>query len=131
MDEVQAGFLLIKLKKLDEINSHKRKLAKIYSENIKEDFIKPVTASDFYDVYHIYNIRHEKRDALKEYLLRNLIKTDIHYPVSPPKQKAMLGIIEGNHPISECIHNSTLSLPISYFHSEDEIYRVVEVLNRF
>jgi len=131
LDEIQAGFLSIKLKKLDEINSHKRQLAKIYSENLKEDFVKPLIEADNYDVYHIYNIRHEKRDELKEYLLKNEIRTDIHYPVSPHKQKAMQGIIEGDYPISDEIHATTLSLPISYFHSEDEIYRVVEVLNRF
>jgi len=43
----------------------------------------------------------------------------------------MQGILKGNFPISEKIHNSTLSLPISYFHTEKEIYRVVEVLNNF
>jgi dTDP-4-amino-4,6-dideoxygalactose transaminase len=131
LDEVQAGFLSIKLKKLDEINSHKRQLAKIYNDNIKADFIKPLIEPDFYDVYHIYNIRHEKRDALKEYLLKNGIKTDIHYPVSPHRQKALQGIIEGDYPISDEIHNTTLSLPISYFHGEDDVYRVVEVLNGF
>ncbi len=131
LDEVQAGFLSIKLKKLDEINEHKRKLADIYAKNLKDDFIKPVIEHDYYDVYHIFNIRHEKRDELREYLLKNGIKTEIHYPVSPHRQKAMQGIIEGDYPISDEIHNTTLSLPISYFHREDDIYRVVEVMNGF
>ncbi len=131
LDELQAAFLSVKLKYLDEINLHKRKLAKIYLDNLKDDFIKPVVNEDFYDVYHIFNIRHPKRDSLKDYLLKNEILTDIHYPVSPHKQKAMQGIIEGDYPISEEIHNTILSLPCSYGHSEDDIYKVVEVMNKF
>jgi len=132
LDEVQAGFLSIKLKRLDEINNHKRKLAKIYHENLKEDYIKPVVHKDYFDVYHIYNVRHPQRDKLKEFLLKNEIKTDIHYPVPPHKQKAMEGIIkEKSFPISEEIHDTTISLPISFFHNEDDIYKVVEVMNRF
>lgn len=131
LDELQAAFLSVKLKYLDEINLHKRKLAKIYLDNLKDDFIKPVVNDDFYDVYHIFNVRHSKRDNLKDYLLKNEILTDIHYPVSPHKQKAMQGIIEGDYPISEEIHNTIISLPCSYGHSEDDIYKVVEVMNKF
>jgi len=131
LDELQAAFLSVKLKYLDEINLHKRKLAKIYLDNLKDDFIKPMVNEDFYDVYHIFNVRHPKRDNLKDYLLKNEILTDIHYPVSPHKQKAMQGIIEGDYPISEEIHNTILSLPCSYGHSEDDIYKVVEVMNKF
>jgi dTDP-4-amino-4,6-dideoxygalactose transaminase len=132
LQEIQAGFLSVKLKHLDEINFHKRKLAEIYHKNLKEDFIKPQVHPDYFDVYHIYNIRHTKRDKLKDYLLKNEIKTDIHYPIPPHKQKAMQEIIEEkDFPISEEIHRTTLSLPISYSHSEDNIYKVVEVLNKF
>lgn len=131
LDETQAGFLSIKLKKLDEINEHKRKLAKIYLENLKSDFIKPVVDENYFDVYHIFNVRHKKRDKLREYLLNNEIKTDIHYPVAPHKQIAMKNIISGSYPISEEIHNTTLSLPCSFGHTEDEIYKVVEMMNKF
>jgi dTDP-4-amino-4,6-dideoxygalactose transaminase len=132
LDEVQAAFLSVKLKYLDAINEHKRKLASIYLKNLKVDFIKPVTDPDYLDVYHIFNIRHPKRDALKEYLFKQNIKTEIHYPVSPNKQKAMEGRFDNNaFPISEEIHSTTLSLPISYFHSEENVNRVVEVMNRF
>jgi len=132
LDELQAGFLSIKLKHLDEINNHKRSLAKIYLNNLKDDFIKPVVDENYHDVFHIFNVRHPKRDELKKYLLKHDIKTDIHYPVPPHKQKAMEGIItESDFPISEEIHATTLSLPISYYHKEEEIYNVVEVLNKF
>ncbi|OFW80453.1 MAG: aminotransferase [Alphaproteobacteria bacterium RIFCSPLOWO2_01_FULL_40_26] len=132
LDEVQAGFLSIKLSKLFAINEHKNKLAKIYFENLKSDFIKPVRHPDYFDVFHIFNIRHPQRNLLKQFLLDHGIKTEIHYPLSPNKQKAMAEILSNQPcPISEEIHATTLSLPISYFHTKEDVERVCEVMNRF
>jgi dTDP-4-amino-4,6-dideoxygalactose transaminase len=132
LDEIQAGFLSVKLRRLGEITGHKRALAALYEEGLKTDFIKPMVHPDYFDVFHIYNVRHPKRDALKEYLLNNGIKTEIHYPVAPHKQKAMAGVLTKNeYPISEEIHATTLSLPISFCHSKSDIERVIEVMNAF
>lgn len=132
LDEMQAAFLSVKLKRLDEINLHKRFLAGLYSENLKSDFIKPVVHQDYFDVYHIYNIRHDRRNELKDYLLRNQIKTDIHYPVSPHEQKALKGKLDHyDFPVSKTIHETTLSLPISFFHTKDDILQVIEIMNKF
>ncbi|EMY76228.1 DegT/DnrJ/EryC1/StrS aminotransferase family protein [Leptospira weilii serovar Ranarum str. ICFT] len=132
LDELQAAILSIKIKYLDTMNEHKRSLARIYLENLKEDFIKPFVTEETYDVYHIFNIRHTKRDVLREYLLKNGVKTEIHYPIPPHQQVAMRGMLEeGEFPISEEIHRTTLSLPISSFHTADEIYKVVEIINKF
>jgi dTDP-4-amino-4,6-dideoxygalactose transaminase len=131
LDEVQAGFLNLKLPKLEDINNHKRNLAKIYNQHLSDAFVKPIVHPDYHDVYHIYAIRHPNRDELRSYLLKNNIKTEVHYPIAPHKQKAMQGVLEGDYPISEEIHNTILSLPISYSHTESDIYKVVEVLNKF
>ncbi|HTE12909.1 MAG TPA: DegT/DnrJ/EryC1/StrS family aminotransferase [Chitinophagaceae bacterium] len=132
LDEIQAAFLTVKLKQLDGINEHKRKLASLYTTGLKGDFIRPVVHPDYFDVYHIYNVRHPKRNELKAYLLKNEIKTEIHYPVAPNKQKAMKGILDGiETPIAEEIHQTTLSLPISWFHTEQDIATVIEVMNKF
>lgn len=132
LDELQAALLNVKLKRLDIINQHKRKLANLYLEGIKDAFIKPVVHEDYFDVYHIFNIRHSKRDALREYLAKKDIKTEIHYPVAPNKQKAMIGILEtGETPIAEEIHATTLSLPISFFHQEADVLYVIEQINQF
>ena len=132
LDEIQAGFLRIKLNHLDQINEHKRKLAAIYFEQLNDECIKPVIEPGFFDVFHIYNIRTEQRDELKTFLLENNIHCDIHYPVSPNKQIAMKGILDHiKTPISEEIHKTTLSLPVSYGHTADDIYRVCEVINKF
>jgi dTDP-4-amino-4,6-dideoxygalactose transaminase len=131
LDEVLAAFLLVKLKHLDAINNKKRALADIYFNNLKDDFIKPTRDPDFFDVYHIFNVRHPRRDALREYLSKKEIKTEIHYPVSPHRQKAMQNIITGDYPISDEIHQTTLSLPCSFAHTADEILKVCEVMNAF
>lgn len=132
LDELQAALLLVKLKYMERITSHKRELASFYLNGLKSDFIKPQVHSDYFDVYHIFNIRHPKRDALKDYLLKHDIKTEIHYPVAPNKQKAMKGILDKQStPIAEEIHQTTLSLPISYFHTTDSVKKVVEVMNAF
>ena len=132
LDEIQASFLLVKLQHLDKINKHKRNLAKIYNENLTDKFIKPISNNNYYDIFHIYNIRHQERDKLKTYLLKNNIKTEIHYPIPPHKQEAIKNIFcNKTFPISEKIHKSTLSLPISYSHTENEIKKVIEIINKF
>jgi dTDP-4-amino-4,6-dideoxygalactose transaminase len=133
LDEIQAGFLRIKLENLDKINAHKNILAKIYNEELPDSkFIKPLTDKNYFHAYHIYNIRHAERDRLKAYLEGKGIKTDIHYPIPPNKQKAMEGILsEQDAPIAEEIHNTTLSLPISFCHSESDIAYICKTLKDF
>jgi dTDP-4-amino-4,6-dideoxygalactose transaminase len=132
LDEVQACFLTAKLRRLDEIIEHNRMLANLYSTFLKNDFIKPIVDDDYFDVYQIFNIRHERRNELKEYLHKNGIQAKINFLIPPHKQKAMEGIIqEKEFPISEEIHNTNLSLPISFAHTEKEIFKVIEVINKF
>lgn len=131
LDELQAAFLRVKLKDLDRINNHKKTLASEYHKGIKGNFILPVISKNTGDVYHIFNIRHPKRDDLQSYLQKNGIKTEIHYPVPPHRQKALAGYFSGEFPLSSEIHDTTLSLPISVCHSVDEIKSVIEILNCF
>jgi len=132
LDELQAGFLSVKLRYLNDINNHKNYLAKLYSENISSNYIKPFFEQDKFDVFHIYNIRLKKRDQLREYLLKHKIKTEIHYPVAPVNQKALQKYFTGiATPIAEEIHKTTISLPISYIHKKNDILKVIEVINEF
>ncbi len=132
LDELQAAFLSVKLRHLDAINLHKRELAAFYLRELKQDFIKPAVHPDYFDVYHIFNVRHPKRDALRDYLRKNSIITEIHYPVPPNQQQALRGIAGSRPtPISEEIHATTLSLPISFFHTMADIEMVVDTMNRF
>jgi dTDP-4-amino-4,6-dideoxygalactose transaminase len=132
LDELQAAFLNVKLKHLDTINAHKRKLASRYNLILRDDFVKPEIHPDYDSVYYVYNIRHPKRDAIREFLLNKGIRSEIHYPVPPHRQRAMQGILKMQEfPVSETIHATTLSLPISFHHREDEIERIADMLNSF
>ncbi len=131
LDEVQAAFLRIKLTHLDEINNNKRLLASEYFNGIESGFILPEVDPEYYDVYHIFNIRHEKRDMLKEYLLNNGVRTEVHYPVPPHQQKALSFLKDLKLPLSEEIHKTTLSLPVSSFHTITDIRKVIALINKF
>jgi dTDP-4-amino-4,6-dideoxygalactose transaminase len=132
LDEVQAGFLSVKLKHLERINEHKRKLAQLYLEYLSDDFIKPALSEYNADVYHIFTIRHPERDRIREYLSEKEIMTEIHYPVPLQKQIALDNMFnQHDYPISDEIHATTLSLPISFFHTEDDIRGVLAALNGF
>jgi dTDP-4-amino-4,6-dideoxygalactose transaminase len=132
LDEIQAGFLSAKLDYLDEINRHKRKIAQTYTEKLKGDFIKPAMDKDYFDVYHVFTIRHPDRDLIRKYLLKNRIGSEIHYPLPPHKQVALQNVLgRSKFPISEEIHSTTLSLPISFFHKNDDIQSVIEILNSY
>lgn len=132
LDELQAAFLHIKLKALDQINQHKTKLASIYFTELPSDVVKPVRHPDFEDVFHIFNIRTERRDELKAFLLGRDIKTEIHYPIAPHNQLALKNVLKGRtYPLATEIHQTTLSLPISFVHTEDEIFEVARTVNEF
>jgi len=132
LDELQAAFLRKKLIKLDEINAHKRELAQIYLDKIDDRFIKPSLQPENFDVYHIFNIRCNKRDELKKYLLEKGIKTDIHYPIAPNKQVAYRDLFDSDtYPLSEEIHATTLSLPIARFHAAEDVNYIADCINNF
>jgi dTDP-4-amino-4,6-dideoxygalactose transaminase len=132
LDEVQAAFLSIKLKALDAINAHKQRLANIYFSELKGRFQKPLRQSQYTDVFHIFNILHPERDLLRAYLEKQGIKTEIHYPVPPHRQEALRDMFrDQTFPIAEFIHAQTISLPISYCHTESDILQVASVLNNY
>jgi dTDP-4-amino-4,6-dideoxygalactose transaminase len=132
LDELQAAFLIKKLTRLDNINNHKRSLAQIYFDKIDSRFIKPSRQTENYDVFHIFNIRCNKRDFLRKYLLEKGIKTEIHYPISPHKQAAYKKLFGSKKfPLSEEIHATTLSLPISRFHTSEQINYIADCINEF
>ena len=132
LDEFQATFLNMKLKYLNTINAHKRNLASVYNRNLSNQFIKPIIQKDHFDIFYVYSIRSRKRDQLQKFLKKNNIITDIHYPLPPYKQKAIKGLFENQKfPISDEIHKTILSLPISYMNTKKEIAKVCDVVNKF
>lgn len=133
MDEIQAAVLCLKLKRLDADNEARRKVAQAYSEGITNPLITlPSMSSEAGEnVWHIYPIRTPNRNYLREYLSREGIETIVHYPVPPHQQKAYCEWNDRTYRISEQIHREILSLPMSPVMTEEEIRRVIEVLNSY
>jgi dTDP-4-amino-4,6-dideoxygalactose transaminase len=140
LDEIQAAILRVKLKRLDADNIRRHQIAKYYCENISnKEIILPVqkeyfqiSASDFRlsHVWHLFVVRHKWRDKLQGFLTENGIQTLIHYPIPPHKQLAYKNLNAMSFPITEQIHSEVLSLPISPVLENDEVKKVVEVINR-
>jgi dTDP-4-amino-4,6-dideoxygalactose transaminase len=124
LDELQAAMLRVKLRKLDDLTAHKRRLADVYFAKLPAWLALPVRVPDEHDVFHIFGVRHPARDALRAHLLERKVKTEIHYPIPPHRQKAMAGILDGSYPIADELHETELSLPISAGHSVADIEAV-------
>jgi len=131
MDELQAGFLDVKLKYLDEENERRKRIAMYYHYNIdNEKIIKP-TKGIISSVWHLFVIRTDKRNELQSYLRKNEVETLIHYPIPPHKQLAYKEWNDYNFPITEKISREVLSLPISPVMSQSEIETIVELINKW
>ncbi len=132
LDEMQAGFLRIKLKYLDKWNENRRKIAKKYLEEIiNEKIILPKINNNCEHVFHIFAIRCEERNRLEEYLRSKGIGTNKHYPIPIHMQKAYSdsGYNKGDYKIAEKISETELSIPMYYGMSEEEIAYVIDAIN--
>lgn len=132
LDEVQALFLRLKLKDLDADNQQRRALAKRYIEGINNPKIQlPVWDGTDNHVFHLFVIRTENRDHLQEYLTDNGIGTIVHYPIPPHQQQALKAYNHLSFPVSEQIHRTVLSIPLSPVMSNDTVDEVIRVLNKY
>lgn len=132
LDEIQAAILRVKLKYLD-INNHKRKrLAKYYLENIKnKNIILPFYNDDDSHNWHLFVIKTQRRNELKQYLTYNGIQTMIHYSQCPVRMKIFKNYINEKFEITEQIYDEILSLPLNLALSERQQRYVVETINKF
>lgn len=135
LDEVQAAFLRIKLRYLQEWNRQRQEIASWYNDALQNvgDIVLPKTAGPASHVYHLYVIRTDKRDALQEQLAQNGIGTLIHYPVPPHLQKAYqhLGHRQGEFPIAEKIADTCLSLPVWPGLSQADVELIADTIKKF
>ena len=131
LDEIQATVLRVKLKYLDEENEKRRQIAKYYCENIKNPLITLPLLGDKDEIWHVFPVRVKNRDNFQKYLTDNGVQTIIHYPIPPHKQQAYKEWNDLFFPITEQIHNEIISLPISQVMTDEEIKRLVEVVNAY
>ena len=145
MDELQAAFLRVKLRHLDEWNQRRSKIANIYLSQLStlnSQLILPHVPEWAESVWHLFVIRHPQRDALQQKLTEAGIGTLIHYPVPPHRSGAYAGPVKSasilhradlrpptsgiwNLPIAEAVASTVLSLPIGPHISAKQAEQVV------
>lgn len=136
LDEIQAAMLDVKLKYLEEETRHRRRIASLYLNGIKNPLIQlPLSEANAENneqhVWHLFVIRTNQREALQQYLLNHGVQTLIHYPIPPHKQQAYKEWNSLSYPISEQIHREVLSLPMGPTLSIVDAERVVTLCNQF
>lgn len=135
LDNLQAAFLLEKLKHLRNWNQARIKHAQIYTALLKNipQVKTPKVASYSNHVFHLYVIEVTKRNQLQKYLQKKGISTMIHYPIPIHLQPAYksLGHKSGDFPVTETKARKILSLPMFPELKLSEIRYVVRMIKEF
>lgn len=132
LDEIQAAVLSVKLKRLEEDNKRRKAVALYYQTHIQNKaLILPNIVDESCHVWHLFVIRTKDRKNLQSYLNQNEIQTLIHYPIPPHKQLAFIEYNNFTFPITERIHSEVLSLPISQVMSDEDMKKVVSIINAY
>ncbi len=134
MEGLQGAVLGVKLKHLEAWTRERGRVAHRYNELLADTPLQlPREASYARSAWHLYVVRHPRRDDLKKYLEANKIGCALHYPLPLHLQKAyaQLGHKEGDFPIAERAARQCLSLPIYPEMTEAQIQRVSEVVHDF
>jgi dTDP-4-amino-4,6-dideoxygalactose transaminase len=132
LDELQSAFLNVKLSHLDSDNEIRRVIARRYLAEINnEKIVLPYWDLSNNHVFHLFVIRTNNRAELQDYLNQNGIQTVIHYPIPSHKQKALPDYNTLSFPITEKIHETVLSLPISPVLTAEEVTFIIAILNKY
>lgn len=133
LDEIQAIFILEKLKKINQIIFERNKRAKIYMEKLNKKFVKcSKFLNDNVNVHHLFIIKTKFRDKLIKFLKKENIEVKIHYPKPTHKLNAYLRNEKKiSLPITEKLSREIVSLPIADYHSKKEILNVASNINKF
>ncbi len=134
LDEIQAGFLRVRLKHLDELALEKKQICERYLSELKNDKIElPKTREGATHIWHQFVIKTDYRDELIKYLDDKGIGTIIHYPIPPHLSEAYqyLNLKEGALPITEQFAKTVLSIPLYNGMTKEEQEYVLEAINSF
>jgi dTDP-3-amino-3,4,6-trideoxy-alpha-D-glucose transaminase len=135
LDAVQAAVLRIKLRDLDAVTDERRRIGAALREGLSGSSVGlPGLACDGADhVYHLFIVRSEAREALREHLSAEGVNSAVHYPVPIHRVGAYedLGLGAGSLPVAERLADQICTLPLFPGMSEDETARVVTAVQTF
>ena len=132
LDELQAALLRAKLPHLDAENGQRAIIGRLYLDGLSGAPVQPLeVASRCESAWHLFVIRHARRDALASALAARGIATMIHYPVPPHLQPAYahLNLPVGALPITEALHQQVLSLPMGPTMTVEDADRVIQAIH--
>jgi len=132
LDEIHAGILLIKLKRVDKLIEMRRENASLYGRFLKDRVIYPYEPEGYRHVYHQFTIRSPRRDRIMEGLRKEGISSVVYYPLPMHLQKALadLGHKRGDFPVAERVSSEVLSIPVYAGMAEEDIEKVSEAIIR-
>lgn len=129
LDPLQAAILGAKLPALDAWNDRRRDIANLYTTRLRETGLDVPAVPEFAEpVWHLYVIRHPRRDALQKALSERGVDTLIHYPIAPHRQKAYSHMARASLPHAEAMAGDVLSLPIGPQLSLGDAGRLADIL---
>jgi dTDP-4-amino-4,6-dideoxygalactose transaminase/dTDP-4-dehydrorhamnose 3,5-epimerase-like enzyme len=133
LDPLQAAFLRVKLKKLDELNARRSMIADLYHQAFQNLpwITLPTVHKDFSSNHHLFVVACEKRDLLQSHLKDNAIESMVHYPVPPHLSQAYKEFQGCLFPITEELSRTVLSLPICPFLTKEQVLRVISAVCSF
>lgn len=135
LDAIQAAFLRVKLRRLAQWNEQRREVAAQYRSGLADvpEIQLPIEAAYARHVYHLFVIRADCRDALREHLAQERVGTGLHYPIPLHLQPAYegLSIKRGALPVTERAAQTVLSLPMFPSMTAEQVTRVVEGVRSF
>jgi dTDP-4-amino-4,6-dideoxygalactose transaminase len=132
LDEIQAAILNVKLPFLDLEIDRRREIATRYLSEIKVDnLLLPPGDRIADDAWHLFVIRHPRRETLLAYLDAHGIQANIHYPLAIHKQHAFKRYQHLQLPITEQIHKEVISLPLNSVLTDNEVTYIIETVNQF
>lgn len=133
MDGMQAAILNVKLKYLNQWTKRRREIAEYYLKNLSNisEIVLPVVNPKCNPSWHLFVIRLEERDKLKDFLIKNGISVGIHYPISLPNQPAYFKAKSKKYTVSNYQENKLLSLPIYPELNEDQLNYICKKIKLF
>jgi dTDP-4-amino-4,6-dideoxygalactose transaminase len=130
LDELQAALLRVMLSRLQTAIARRRAIADRYLEELTgiESLELPAAISGSEPSWHLFVVRHARRDELAAGLARSGVGTGVHYATLPPLNSAFRadGYRAGAFPAAERHAASALSLPMHPGLSEMDLERVIE-----
>lgn len=132
LDELQAAVLRVKLPLLDGWNNRRREIAAHYTKHIAHPRVQTPREPSAAHVAHLYVVRSENRDGLRDHLKSEGIAADVHYPIADTLQpiwerQKIWPVL----PVTELLASEVLSLPCFPEMTDEEVTNVTEAVNRW